>query len=333
MRVLLIKMSSLGDVVHALTGVTDAAHAVPGLSLDWVVEEAYKDIPKWHPAVRKTIVSPLRRWKKSPVRTIRTGEWRRFRDDLRSEEYDVILDAQGLLKSAFVGVQALGKLIGRSAGSAREPAAALLYKQRISIDLNLTEVEQLRQLFASALGYRPPRTPAKFGIDRNHFTPQRKHRYVLLLHGAAWKTKLWPEENWVHLGRQIRKTGLEVLIPWGNENEHKRAERIAKAIHGEVMRPLGIPDLASLISQAEFVIGLDTGLTHIAVALGTPTVMLYGPSVPVYHSVDKCELINLCSTNSRIVDTSRPNTVPLEVAINAVAPWLKRAKAHPGSGT
>src|SRR5688572_4228135 len=124
MRVLLIKMSSLGDVVHAFVSVTDAARARPGIVFDWVVEDAYQDIPKWHPAVRRTIVAPLRRWRKSLVRTVWSGEWKMFRDALREEEYDLILDAQGLLKSAVVGKQAKGPLAGRAASAAREPAAA-----------------------------------------------------------------------------------------------------------------------------------------------------------------------------------------------------------------
>jgi heptosyltransferase I len=326
MRVLLIKMSSLGDVVHTLAAVTDAARAVPKLVLDWVVEEAYQEIPKWHPAVHKTILSPLRRWKKSPVRTLRTGEWARFREELRSEKYDLVLDAQGLLKSAFVGLQARGPLTGRSAGSAREPAAALLYKRRIRVDLELTEVEQLRQLFALGLRYTPPKTKADFGITPEQFRPVRKDGYVLLLHGAAWESKLWPEENWIEVASKVRNAGLQVLLPWGNEKERRRAEKIAKESDAEVLAPLEVGGLAALVAHSEFVVGLDTGLTHIAVALGVRTATLYGPSVPVYERVARGELINLSSTNSRVVDTSRPNTVKLETVFEAISPWLKESK-------
>ena len=323
MRVLLIKMSSLGDVVHALASVTDAVRARPEITFDWVVEEAYREIPKWHSAVQRVILSPLRRWRKSPVRTIRTGEWSAFRTELRSEEYDVVLDAQGLLKSAFVGIQAAGPLVGRSTSTAREPAAALLYNRRIKVDLALTEVEQLRQLFARALDYEQPGTPADFGVERNRFRATSSERYVLFLHGAAWESKLWAEERWVTLGKKIREAGLNILLPWGSEVEHQRAGRIADAVGGKVLDKLSIADLARTLAGAEFVVGLDTGLTHIAVALGVPTATIYGPSVPVYGAVARGKLVNLCSSDSTKVDASRSTTVATEVVLKAVQPWLE----------
>ena len=325
MRVLLIKMSSLGDVVHALAPVTDAARAKPGIAFDWVVEEAYQEIPKWHPAVRRAIVAPLRRWRKSPIKTIQSGEWTAFRAELRSEKYDLILDAQGLLKSAFVGRQAPGPLVGRSFSTAREPAATLFYSKQIPVDLKRTEVEQLRELFGKALDYPPPNTPADFGIDRAQFTSSALEPYAMLLHGAAWESKLWPEDHWIAVGKIIKAAGLNLLLPWGSEGERLRAERIATAAGGTVLPKIAVAELARTIANAEFVVGLDTGLTHIAVAFGVPTLAIYGPSVPVYQSVARGELINLCSTDSKVVDTSRPTTVTADAVITALEPWLKRS--------
>jgi heptosyltransferase-1 len=294
---------------------------------DWVVEEAYQEIPKWHSAVRRVIVAPLRRWRKSPVKTIRSGEWAAFRADLRREKFDLVLDAQGLLKSAFVGRQAPAPLVGRSIRTAREPAAALFYTRRIPIDLQRTEVEQVRELFAKALDYPPPNVPADFGIDRTQFTSSASEPYAMLLHGAAWESKLWPEDRWIAVGKKIKAAGLNVLLPWGSEGERLRAEKIAAASGGTVLPKLGVADLARTIANAEFVIGLDTGLTHIAVAFGVPTIAIYGPSVPVYESVARGELINLCSTDSKIVDTSRPTTVAADAVLAAIQPWLKRSTA------
>ena len=325
-RVLLIKMSSLGDVVHALAGVTDAARARPGIEFDWVVEEAYQEIPKWHPNVMRVIVSPLRRWRKSPVRAIRSGEWGAFREALRAKKYDLVLDAQGLLKSAFVGLQAGGLLVGRNAGSAREPAAALLYKKRCKVNLDLTEVEQLRELFALAFGYERPKTPADFGIEKEQFlqtqTSQSEGTYIVFLHGAAWESKLWPEERWKELGRFVMSKGLRVVLPWGSEEEQKRAERIAREVKGGVLDQLGISELAKVLAGARCVVGLDTGLTHIAIALGVRTITLYGPSVPVYDKVANGELVNLTSEASFKVDTARPTTVEVREVVRAMEPWI-----------
>lgn len=322
MRVLLIKMSSLGDVVHALAPVTDATRAIPGISFDWVVEEAYQEIPQWHPAVHKVIVAPLRRWRKSPLLTIRSGEWRQFREGLRAGKYDLVLDAQGLLKSAFVARRTGLPITGRSGQCIREPAASMFYSRKIDVDCRLSEVEQLRQLFARAIGYEQPTTPADFGIDRDRFRVTTNERYVVFLHGAAWETKLWPEDRWISLGNEIKKRRLRVVLPWGSNPERERAERIADAVGGTVWPKASIQELARTVAGAEFVVGLDTGLTHIAVALGVPTVTIYGPSVPVYDRVARGALVNVCSTYSRSVDTNRATTVPGDKVIAAIQPWL-----------
>lgn len=323
MRLLLVKTSSLGDVVHALVPLTDAARALPALRCDWLVEEAYADIPSWHPAVQRVIPCAVRRWRRSPGRTVLGGEWARFRDDLRRESYDLVLDAQGLLKSAWLAGRARGPVAGRTFGSAREGLASLFYDSRIPVDLGLTEVEQLRELFALALGYQRPAAPADFGLDPARFAAAAGAPYVLFLHGAAWPSKLWPEDRWQALGRTLAAQGLRVLLPAGSAAERSAAERIAAACGGEALPALSIGELAPRIAGACFVVGLDTGLTHLAVALGVRTLTLYGPSVPVFDRVARGELVNLCSTDSNIVDTRRPNTVPLAAALDAVSRWTR----------
>ena len=102
MRVLVVKMSSLGDVIHTLPALTDAAAAIPGITFDWVVEEGFAEIPAWHPAVDTVIPIALRRWRKHPWRDFRGPQWRACRQALRRQHYDAVIDAQGLLKSVFV---------------------------------------------------------------------------------------------------------------------------------------------------------------------------------------------------------------------------------------
>lgn len=323
MRLLVIKMSSLGDVVHALAAVTDAARALPGLEVDWVVEEAYRDLPFWNAAVRTVITSPLRRLRRSPGQWVSLGEWNTFRRELRRERYDLVLDAQGLFKSAAVGLAARGPLAGRDVRSAREGAAALFYGKRLAIDLARPEVEQLRQLFALALEYPAPNRPADFGVDPGKLPPTQPRRpYVVFVHGAAWPAKLWPESHWAELGEWVAARGLEILLPWGNEPERLRAENLARRWGGIVLPSLSIPALAAVLAQSRCVVGLDTGLTHIAVALGRPVVALYGPSVPVYHQVAGGALVSLGSHPAQRVDTSRPNRVPVEQATRALEQLL-----------
>lgn len=327
MRVLLIKMSSLGDVVHALTGITDAARAIPGIQFDWVVEEAYAEIPAWHPSVTGVIRCALRQWRRSPLAIMRTGEWSRFKQELRQHAYDLILDAQGLIKSGFIARQARGKIAGRDSRTAREAAAALFYHHNHRVDLARTEVEQLRQLFALALGYPVPTNPADFGIDPSRLPDARAGGdHAVLLHGAAWPSKLWPEQHWIKLAQHIGANGTKVLLPWGTREEYERAVRIAAAVGAaaEVLPKLGINEMAATLRGARFTVGLDTGLTHIAIALGVPTATLYGPSVPVYEQVAGGGLANLVSSTSREVDTARPNTVKLAQVLDAIAPWRSK---------
>jgi heptosyltransferase I len=325
MRLLVVKTSSLGDVIHGLIPLTDAARAVPGLSCDWVAEEAYAEIPGWHPAVRRVIPCAVRRWRRAPLATWRCGEWRGYRDAVRGETYDMVIDAQGLVKSALLARQARGPKVGRSFGTTRERWAALLYDRRIAVDLRQSQVERLRELFARALGYPQPRTPPEFGLDARRFVVPAPPPYVVLLHGASWPSKLWPEDRWQALGRELAGRGYGVKLPSGTPTERAAAERIASAFGGEVLPPGSLADLATVLASARFVVGNDTGTTHLAPALGVRAVSLHGPSVPVIHEVAGGLLVNLCSTAATTIDRARPNTVPLDAVMSAITPWIAGA--------
>lgn len=323
MRLLLVKTSSLGDVIHALAPLTDAAAAVPGLRCDWVVEEAYAAIPRWHPAVRAVIPCALRRWRKAPAAALRSGEWQRFRAELRRDRYDLVLDGQGLLKSAFIAAQARGPKAGRGFGSSREALAALLYSRRYEVSQEQDQVERQRELFARALGYPQPRGLPDFGLDAARFRDPHAGKYVVFQHGASWPSKLWSEQNWQALGAHLRARGYAVKLPAGSALERAAAERIGAPFGGEPLPQMGLDELARVLANARFLVGCDTGVTHIAAALGTRSVSLHGPSVPVISGVASGALVNLCSTDARTVDRERPNTVPLEKVLAVISPWLE----------
>lgn len=322
MRLLLVKTSSMGDVIHALVSLTDAARAIPGLACDWVVEEAYADVPSWHPAVRRVIPLALRRWRRNLRQARASGEWSGFLADLRRDEYDLVLDAQGLVKSAWVAAKARGPVTGRTFRCSREGLAALFYDYRIPVDLGRSEVEQLRELFALALGYERPAGPADFGIDPRRFPPPPGGPYAVFVHGAAWESKLWPEERWLALGRKVRERGLRVLLPWGTAAEHARAQRLAAAFGGEVLPKARIADLAGTFANARFVVGNDTGLTNLAIALGVRAVTLFGPSAPMFERITPVQPVDLLSVETKVYDIKRPNTVALERVEAAISAWL-----------
>ncbi|MCS3469566.1 heptosyltransferase-1 [Pseudomonas sp. JUb42] len=282
MRVLLIKTSSLGDVIHTLPALTDAARAVPGIEFDWVVEEGFAEIPSWHPAVNAIIPVAIRRWRKSIWQTWRSGEWKRFKQRLRDTPYDLVIDAQGLLKSAWLTRYSRSPVVGLDRDSAREPLASRFYKQGYAVPRGQHAVERVRQLFAQALGYEVPQTTGDYGLQRSRLVDAADAApFVLFLHGTTWATKHWPELYWRQLAERLIAQGLQVRLPWGNVVERERAERIAEGLEqAQVLPKLNLAGVAKVLAQAQACVAVDTGLGHLAAAFDVPTLSLYGPTNP-----------------------------------------------------
>lgn len=280
MRVLLIKTSSLGDVIHTLPALTDAARAIPGIRFDWVVEEAFAEIPAWHPAVERVIPVAIRRWRKHLLATWRSGEWAACKRMLGDAGYDLAIDAQGLLKSALLCRHVVAPVVGLDRRSAREPLASLFYDRVVSVPRNQHAVERLRQLFAAALGYGVPEMPGDCGIDRSRFGGEGEVApYLVFLHGTTWPTKYWPEAHWRSLAQRASEAGYRVHLPWGSEVERARAERIAEGIAGvRVLERMNLAGISRVLAGARGAVAVDTGLGHLAAALATPCVSLFGPT-------------------------------------------------------
>ncbi|AQA17257.1 lipopolysaccharide heptosyltransferase I [Halioglobus japonicus] len=280
MRVLIVKMSSLGDVIHTLPAVTDAARAVPGIQFDWVVEEAFAEIPAWHPAVNRTLPIAFRRLRKRPLRNFTGPEWRNFRQQLRSRHYDLVIDAQGLLKSAFVARLAQTPIAGFDKHSAREGLAATAYHHKYSVPVQMHAVERTRRLFASVLGYSIDSERGDYGVRANLArTREKRCRGLMFFHGTARAEKLWPVAHWAELLTLADAAGYPVWLPWGSEEEKVRAAQIvAVAGTGRVLPRLDLRGLASMLLEVDGAVAVDTGLGHLAAALDVPTVSLYGPT-------------------------------------------------------
>ena len=276
--ILFVKTSSLGDVVHNCPAVSDAARAAPGAAIDWVVEEPFAGIAAMHRAVRRVIPVAVRRWRGAfwkPSVWSEIGAWRRA---LAAEPYDAVVDTQSLLKSALITRAASGTRHGLDRSSAREWLAPLFYDVRHAVPRELHAVERNRRLAAAALRY-PLDQPLDYGL---RVPGADKSGYVVLLTMTSRADKLWPEERWIELGRGLR---APAILPWGSEHERARAERISAAIGGTVPPKRNLEELARLFVAARGVVGLDTGLTHLAAALGAPTVGLYCGSDPALTGI------------------------------------------------
>lgn len=288
MRVLIVKVSSLGDIIHTLPAVTDAYRAHSNLVFDWVVEEAFVEVPSWHPAVDKVIPVAIRRWRKNLVRTYMRKEFRSFKHALQSEHYDLIIDAQGLIKSGAISRLSRGLTIGLSNRTIREPLATLFYNKVYSVPWSEHAVDRVRQLFSRALKHQYNKGVVDYGLDTTRFdngesanTGSQGRPSVVFLHGTTWSTKHWPEHYWRHLAHIAAEAGYQVLLPWGDNVEKQRAEFIAKDnSQATVLDRQPLVDIARVISQSSGVIAVDTGLGHLAAALSKPSVSLYGPTDP-----------------------------------------------------
>lgn len=283
MKLLIVKTSSMGDVLHTLPALTDAQCAIPNLEVDWVVEENFAEIPRWHPAVKDVIPVAIRRWRKNLFQRQTWLEWQAYLKQLKATQYDAVIDAQGLIKSAvLVTCQAHGTKFGYDKQSAREGLSSLFYDKTFSIPYQQHAVERIRKLFASALGYTLPNEIGDYGIAY-HFAKKQPDltAYVLAIHATTRADKHWKESYWMDVIRELSMQGVEVRLPWGNEAEKARAERFAHDIANVVVLPrLSLSGVAEQIAGAKGVISVDTGLSHLTAALDKPNVILYGATDP-----------------------------------------------------
>jgi heptosyltransferase-1 len=274
-RILIVKTSSMGDVVHALPAVSDICRERPGTAIDWLVEAPFAAIPSLHAGVQRVLPLAWRKWRKRLWARDTRESMAALRADLKRERYDLVLDLQGLLKSALWGLQARGPLVGMDRASLREPLAALFYRRRAAVSRQLQAVERNRRLAATHLGYAPPTTPPEFGIHAPAGSWHADAASAALIPCASRREKLWPEANWIAVGERLRRAGLTPVVVWGNDEERARAERIAAACGGAVPPFLTVADMAAVLGQARQIIGLDTGFSHLAAAFGQPTIGIY----------------------------------------------------------
>ena len=272
MKALLVKTSSMGDLVHTLPAVTEALASVPGLMLDWVVEEGFIPIAELHPGVNQVIPMALRRWRRQPFSA--GPEVVSFVRQLRQTEYDLVLDSQGLLKSLMIGKLARGPLHGFDSASARDRRAGQLYANRHEVGQDLHAVTRQKQLFSKAFGYEFS-SQVDFGLQKSEAVGKQ----LMFLHGTTWTSKEWPVSYWHSLVARAVADGYEPLVPAGNQREQERAQRIAQA-GGRVISDKSLAELIDILAACAGAVSVDTGLGHLASALHVPVVGIYGATNP-----------------------------------------------------
>lgn len=278
MKVLLVKTSSLGDVIHALPAVTEAVSRIEEIEFTWVVEEGLADIPLMHPGVSRVIPVSIRRWRRNWWQS--RAEIRRFVAELRDTTYDMVLDSQGLLKSAVLTSMSRGDSYGYDNSSARESLAASFYAERFDIPTDRHAVQRQKLLFARAFRYETGES-VDYGLKS---LPEPKQQ-VVFLHGTTWPSKEWPLVNWQALAKLVTAAGYEVVVPAGSDTEKETASRILESVGGRALDRLPLPELAEEIASSAGVVSVDTGLGHLAAAFDVPMIGLYGATDPALTSM------------------------------------------------
>ena len=317
-EILFIKTSSLGDVIHHMPAVTEARLRRPDARFSWVVEEAFAPLVRLHPAVETVITGASRRWRGA---LLRAGTWREmlsYRQVLRAKTYDEIVDTQGLVRTALVAHCTRGRSHGYDADSIKERPAAWFYDVQHKVARDQHAIARNRSLCALALGYECAGAP-DYGLDRGHFVPAIAQPYGILLHATARTEKEWPESHWRALAGILGRS-IDLVLPFGTAKERVRGERIASGIaRAGVPERQPIDAIARMIAGASFVVGVDTGLLHLAAAFGVPLIAIFAGSEP--------RLTGPVGRGPITILEGRNSPVPVESVVAAVKAIVERPRA------
>ena len=272
----------MGDLMHALPAITEAKQNIPNLEFDWVVDRNFKSVPKWHPDVNRTIETNHREWKLNIFSSNSRGAIKEVLKKIDGEDYDVVIDMQNNLKSAFLSYLLKSDVTGLDAKSSREFPAHLAYKTKLHVPKELHAIERQKQLLSKALGYRNSPGTVNYGISRDHFVDpniELPDQYAVCVQNASWPTKQWSVQNWQSLVKSLEDTDIHLLFPSGNQDELERANEICLNYKNAfALDVMPLDQVAFILDKAKFAICSDTGLAHLSALTGTPSLTLYGPT-------------------------------------------------------
>ena len=298
MRVLIIKTSSMGDILHTVPALHDAREAHPEVHFDWLIEQAYVPLVDKHPFVHKCIPIQLRSHKGNFLSYLRSPAYKTLRRKLKLTSYDFVIDAQSLLKSAWFTRLAQGERCGYTWATCREPFASLAYQKICDISLQEHAITRTRQLFAQSLNYTYLDHPPTYHLK----TTQKECTSplnIIFFPGTTWRSKMWPIQHWVNLGQQLASHGYHIHIAWGSAEEKQCAETIASNITHAVATPdLSMIGMKDYLNNIQAYVAVDTGFAHLAAAMDIPGVCLMGPTSPMHSGPQGAHQVPLTLTRA-----------------------------------
>ena len=293
----------MGDLMHALPALTEAKEHFKEIEFDWVVDKAFSEVPKWHPAVNKIITTDHRNWKKQLLSPNSRKAFRSVIHEINNTNYDLVIDMQNNLKSALVSFMCKHQVIGMDSRSVREYPAHFSYNKKISISKALHAITRQKILLSNALGYSTS-SLNDYGVSDMEFKKPSFNlpdRYVVFVQNASWKTKQWAIANWQLLVKHFDDFGIEMILPSGNEEEHQIAKQIASfSDKAHALRPLPLNETAYIMKKAEFSVCSDTGLAHLSAVVETPSLTLYGPTDTKLIGTEGKNQLHLVGSNNNI---------------------------------
>ena len=272
----------MGDLMHALPALTEAKEHIEDISFDWVVDTNFASVPSWHPSVDKIITTDHRNWKKQLFSKNSRKSLRSVINQINENNYDLVVDMQNNLKSAFISYLCKHDVVGLDSKSAREYPAHLAYSKKINVDKKLHAIERQKKLLGDALGYKYEQGPINYGASFNTFIKPNitlPDKYFVLVQNASWITKQWSIENWQQLILYLEDKGIVMLLPSGNLEELEKAKEICSVSEkAQAIDLMPLDEIAYMVQHADFCICSDTGLAHLSALTGTPSITLYGPT-------------------------------------------------------
>ena len=272
----------MGDLMHALPALTEANSHIEDISFDWVVDTNFASIPSWHPLVNKIITTDHRNWKKHLLSKDSRRSLKEAISQINEGEYDLVVDMQNNLKSAFISYLCKHDVVGMDSKSAREYPAHLAYSKKINVDKKLHAIERQKKLLGDSLGYKYKQNPINYGASFDKFIKPDitlPHKYFVLVQNASWITKQWSIEKWQQLIKHLEGKGIFMLLPSGNLEELERAKEICSVSDkAHTIDLMSLNEIAYIVKNANFCICSDTGLAHLSALTGTPSITLYGPT-------------------------------------------------------
>lgn len=285
MKILIIRLSAIGDIFHTLTILPDIRKVFKDVQIDWLVDESFVEVTKLSPLIENVIPIPLKKWKKSKLSYL--PNLIKYKKSLPKVNYDYIIDTQSLIKTALLSKFLFnGEIYGLDRKSAREPLASLFYDYKYNVNQDNVAVIRLRGLIAKIFNLNHNLRKFSFDVKTKPYLPNFDSKYVLFLHGTSKENKKWAIDNWVELSQWIiSNTDKQIVVTHSNDSEYQFTKDLKDKLNSSrltIIDKLKFAEFADVVKHASLVVGVDTGFTHLANLLHIPTIAIYQASDPNY---------------------------------------------------